>query len=88
GMAVTYLAPLALLFSGDRVALGSGLAAWLLMTLAYLPALRFYGQSLAWGPTLPLVACFYLAATLDSAVRFWMGHGGEWKGRAQATRTG
>ncbi|HYL09728.1 MAG TPA: glycosyltransferase, partial [Candidatus Acidoferrales bacterium] len=47
GMAVTYLAPLALLFSGDRVALGSGLAAWLLMTLAYLPALRFYGQSLA-----------------------------------------
>ena len=86
GMAVTYLAPILLLFSGDRVVFGLGLASWLLMSLAYLPTPRFYGRSIAWGPALPFVACFYLGATLDSAVRYWTGRGGEWKGRAQSLR--
>jgi len=86
GMAVTYLAPILLLFSGDRVVFGLGLASWLLMSLAYLPTPRFYGRSIAWGPALPFVACFYLGATLDSAVGHWTGRGGEWKGRAQSLR--
>lgn len=86
GMAVLYLAPVLLLLSGDRMAFALGLAAWLLMTLAFLPSLRFYGRSILWGPALPLVACFYLGATLDSAIRYWAGRGGVWKGRAQAAR--
>jgi hypothetical protein len=32
---------------------------------------------------LPLAALFYMGATLYSAFQFWLGHGGEWKGRAQ-----
>jgi hypothetical protein len=32
---------------------------------------------------LPLIALFYTIATLDSAVRYWTGRGGLWKGRVQ-----
>ncbi|HEY1722082.1 MAG TPA: glycosyltransferase [Magnetospirillaceae bacterium] len=58
--------------------------AWLLMALSYLPMLRFYRRSPLWAPALPLVALFYLGATIDSARRHWRGRGGEWKGRVQA----
>jgi hypothetical protein len=30
------------------------------------------------------VAAFYLGATFHSAVAYWRGRGGMWKGRAQA----
>jgi hypothetical protein len=35
---------------------------------------------------MPLVAGFYTAATIDSALRYWSGRGGQWKGRMQAAR--
>ena len=55
------------------------------MTVAYLPALRFCNRSWLWAPALPLVALFYLAATVESAVRYWTGRGGYWKNRVQAS---
>lgn len=82
-MAVVYLAPPLLLLTCDRPAAACGLAAWLLMSISYLPALRFYQRSPAWAPLLPLIALFYMAATVDSAVRYWTGRGGLWKGRIQ-----
>ena len=60
------------------------LGAWLLMSIAYLPMLRLYGQSPLWAPLLPLIALFYLGATLDSARRHRLGKGGEWKGRVHS----
>ena len=39
--------------------------------------------SLALALALPAVAAFYMFATVHSAVKFWSGRGGEWKGRAQ-----
>jgi hypothetical protein len=47
---------------------------------------RFYRLSILWTPLLPLTALFYAYATWLSAVRYWMGKGGQWKGRAQAPR--
>ena len=35
-------------------------------------------------PLLPAIALFYMAATIFSAVQFWRGRGGAWKGRYQA----
>jgi hopene-associated glycosyltransferase HpnB len=61
-------------------------AAWLLMAAIYLPMLRYYRRSPLWAPALPLVALFYLGATLASAWRHRHGRGGQWKGRAQAAR--
>jgi hypothetical protein len=58
--------------------------AWAIMAFAYLPTLSNYQRSPLWAPFLPLVACFYTAATVASALRYWSGKGGQWKGRAQA----
>jgi len=61
-----------------------GLAAWLLMALAFQPILRFYRVSPLWGVALPAIAATYMAFTLDSAYQHARGRGGMWKGRAQA----
>jgi hopene-associated glycosyltransferase HpnB len=83
GMALLYLLPFALLFTGRPLLIGSGLAAWAIMTFTYLPMVRFYGLRYGWALTLPGAAIFYMAATIDSALKFWSGRGGEWKGRSQ-----
>lgn len=84
GMVFTYIVPVALTFSGQPVAWRLGLAAWALMAITYLPTVRFYRLSPVWSAILPLVAVFYTYATWLSAVRYWLGRGGQWKGRAQA----
>ena len=84
GMLLTYLAPVLFSFSSQAVLWRLGLAAWALMTITYLPTVRFYGLSPLWAATLPLAAVFYSYATWVSALRYWLGRGGQWKGRSQA----
>jgi hopene-associated glycosyltransferase HpnB len=86
GMFLTYLAPVLLLFSHDSTARILGLTAWILMSGSFLPTVRFYRLSPLRGPLLPLTALFYTYATWLSAVRYWMGKGGSWKGRSQAPK--
>ena len=86
GMTLTYVAPVVLTFHPQPVVWRLGLAAWLLMALTYLPTVRFYGLSPLWAPFLPVAAAFYSYATWLSAVRYWLGRGGQWKGRSQAVR--
>jgi hypothetical protein len=86
GMVLIYLAPIALLFSWQPLATALGAAATLLMLVTYIPALRAYRRNPLWALTLPFAALFYLGATIDSALRYWSGRGGEWKGRAQDAR--
>jgi len=88
GLLVTYLAPPVVLLTGlffNHWASVLGGLAWLLMTLSFLPMVRFYGLSPLWATTLPLIAIFYAGATVHSAVQYWLGRGGKWKGRAQDT---
>jgi hypothetical protein len=54
------------------------------MTATFAVTVRFYGLSWPWALTLPFAAAFYGYATALSAVRYWLGRGGQWKGRAQA----
>jgi len=86
GMAIVYLAPPLLLASRDATAEICGAATWALMTLSYIPVLRFYGRSMVWAPFLPVIALFYLTATFESAVLYWSGRGGQWKDRVQDAR--
>lgn len=86
GMFLTYMLPPLLVFTGRPLVMVPGALAWGLMMAAYAPMLRIYGLSFAWAPMLPLVALFYTGATIHSAVRYWTGRGGEWKGRAQDVR--
>ena len=84
GMLLTYVLPVILSFNRDPAVWRLSLAAWALMTITYLPTVRFYGLSPLWALTLPLGAVFYSYATWLSAWRYWLGRGGQWKGRAQA----
>jgi hopene-associated glycosyltransferase HpnB len=83
GLAVTYLLPVGLLFCGRIVPVVLSCAAWLLMSVAYTPMVRFYGRPKFWSFTLPFAAAFYTAATIHSALQYASGRGGQWKGRAQ-----
>jgi hopene-associated glycosyltransferase HpnB len=84
GMVLTYIAAPILaifaLFPANAVAI----AAWALMTLTFLPILRFYRVSPLWAAALPVIAGAYVAFTFDSAYQHWRGRGGAWKGRSQA----
>ena len=84
GLTLTYLAPPLLLLSPQPVAALFGAIAWLAMSIAFLPTLRAYEASPLLAPLLPVIALFYVAATVASAVQFWCGRGGYWKGRFQA----
>jgi hopene-associated glycosyltransferase HpnB len=88
GLALTYLAPVALTVFADGFAQFAGIFAWALMVCAFRPMLRFYGmrglRSWLWAAALPAIAAMYMAFTLDSAYQHARGRGGMWKGRAQA----
>lgn len=82
-MLLTYIAPPALLVSGDTVSAVLGGTAWLISAFLYAPTVRLYSAPLWTALCLPLIAIFYLIATIESAIRYWTGRGGLWKGRAQ-----
>jgi hopene-associated glycosyltransferase HpnB len=84
GLALVYLAPVALAIFAGGIAQFLGLFVWLLMALAFRPTLRLYGLSAFRGLLLPAIAALYMAFTLDSAYQHARGRGGMWKGRAQA----
>jgi hopene-associated glycosyltransferase HpnB len=82
GLALVWLVPpLAILFGHDWVRL-TGLATFVLAALSYWPTLARYRRSRLWSLALPPIACFYMAATLGSALNHWFGRGARWKNRA------
>jgi hopene-associated glycosyltransferase HpnB len=83
GMMVVYLVPPLLLFSRNTGAIFMSVAAWALMTVTYSRMVRYYRLNRAWALSLPLAALFYMSSTIHSAVKYWSGRGGEWKGRTQ-----
>jgi hopene-associated glycosyltransferase HpnB len=77
GLALVFLGPPVLTFARSWLAL----AGWVMMSLAFAPAVRFYRLSLWRAPLLPLAAAFYMGCTVASAIQYWRGQGGRWKGR-------
>jgi len=84
GLFGTFLLPWILFFAYPGEAWLLVDTAIALMTATFLVTVRFYNLSAAWALTLPFAAVFYGYATCVSAVRYWLGRGGQWKGRAQA----
>jgi hopene-associated glycosyltransferase HpnB len=85
-MMLTYVAPVVLIFTSSLFATACGAIAWVLMTVSFIPTLWHFRRSRYWGPLLPVAALFYSYATCISALRYWGGRGGQWKGRTQAQR--
>jgi hypothetical protein len=83
-MIAIFVAPPLLLLSGSITGVALGAPIWLAMSLTYVPMLRFYRCPVVLAPFLPLIALFYTAATIASAIQYWRGRGGQWKGRYQA----
>jgi hypothetical protein len=85
-MLATLLAPVVGLVAGGFVgdarlaALATG--AWLAMSAAYLPVVRFYRLPTLWALALPLAGALFLAMTWSSALDHWRGAGARWKNRA------
>jgi len=82
---VTFWLAWILFFTGNDPAWIMASTAVSLMTTTFLLTVRFFGLSPLWAFTLPFAALFYGYATCVSAVRYWLGRGGQWKGRAQAS---
>jgi hopene-associated glycosyltransferase HpnB len=82
GLSLVWLAPLAAALFGHGWVRACGLAACALAVVSYLPTLARYRRSFAWAIALPLIALFYMAATVGSAVDEWSGVGARWKSRS------
>jgi hopene-associated glycosyltransferase HpnB len=83
-LTVVFVAPPFLALFGPRpIAAALGLGAWLLMSGTFVPTLRYYGRSGLWALLLPPISLFYIGATAHSAMLYWRGRGGLWKGRVQ-----
>lgn len=82
GLSLVWLVPPAAALLGHGWVRACGLAACALAALSYLPTLARYRRSFAWALGLPLIALFYMAATVGSAVDAWTGAGARWKSRS------
>ncbi len=86
GLFATYLLAWICFFTLDDPGWLLASTAISIMTATYGATVRFYGLPWLWTLTLPFAAIFYGYATFLSALRYWLGRGGQWKGRAQAQR--
>ena len=81
GLTLVWLVPPAAALWGRGWGFICGLTACGLAAGSFVPTLRRYGRNYLWAAALPLIALFYMAATLGSAVNFWRGRGANWKNR-------
>jgi hopene-associated glycosyltransferase HpnB len=86
GLFVTFLLPWFSFLSGEDPAWFLASTAICLMTVTFGVTVRFYALPWPWALALPLAVLYYGYATCVSAARYWLGRGGQWKGRAQAPR--
>jgi len=84
GLVLVYLVPPAVAQFANGPSQIAGWIACIIMLVMMQPILRFYRLSPLWAITLPIIAGFYALFTLDSAIKYWQGKGGMWKGRAQS----
>jgi hypothetical protein len=81
GLTLVWWVPVGEAVVGQGWSRACGAAAFLLAAVSFLPTLRRYGRSPLWSLALPLIALFYMAATLSSAFNYWRGSGARWKNR-------
>ena len=82
GLTLVWLVPVGAVALGTGWSFACGLAACSLAAASYLPTLRRYRLNPLWSLALPLIAGFYMAATVGSALAHWFGSGSNWKKRA------
>jgi len=81
GLTLVWFVPPCVVAFSRSWPLGVGLAASVLAVASFIPTLERYRQPKAFSLVLPLIALFYMAATVASAVQYWRGKGAKWKNR-------
>jgi hopene-associated glycosyltransferase HpnB len=82
GLALVWWVPFGAALFGHGWQRLAGLIAVTLAASSFVPTLIRYRQSPLAALALPLIAAFYMAATLASAVNHWRGSGSRWKSRS------
>ena len=85
-MVLSFVVPVLGLFLPSGMAKFFSALGLAIMILCYLPTLKFYGLPGRWALALPVIGILYLAMTWTSAMRYWLGGGSHWKGRAYSRR--
>jgi hopene-associated glycosyltransferase HpnB len=80
-MIAALLAPPLAIAAGPGAGVALGALAWLAMSAAYWPTVRFYGLAAPWALTLPAAGALFLLMTWSSALRYWRGTRATWKNR-------
>ena len=83
-MSLVFLAPPLLTLFSRGLPEVLGAISWAIMAFVFAPTLRFYGLPVVQVFALPVIAAAYMLFTVGSAVQYWTGRGGQWKGRIQA----
>jgi len=81
-LALIWWVPVWAVIFGEPRERACGIAVCALAAVSYVPTLRRYRRSPLWVLALPLIALFYLAATVASAIDHWRGAGARWKNRS------
>jgi hopene-associated glycosyltransferase HpnB len=81
GLTLVWWVPIGEAVVGRGWERGCGAVAFALAAVSFVPTLRRYGRNPLWSLGLPLIALFYMAATLSSALNYWRGSGARWKNR-------
>lgn len=84
GLVLTYLIPPYFAIFSQGLTQYIGIFTWMIMAFSFWPTIRFYRLSPLWTMALPVITLFYASATFGSALNYWRGRGGQWKGRSQA----
>jgi hopene-associated glycosyltransferase HpnB len=84
GLFVTFLLPWFSFLAGEDPAWFLASTSICLMTVTFGVTVRFYSMPWPWALSLPIAAVYYGYSSCVSAVRYWLGRGGQWKGRDQA----
>jgi hopene-associated glycosyltransferase HpnB len=79
---VIWLLPMWAILAGHGWLFDLGVATYCLAGITFIPTLVRYRRPWVWVFALPLIALFYMAATLSSALDYWRGRGARWKSRA------
>lgn len=82
GMGLTWLVPPIVALLGHGLPRALAALTWVMLAGSYVPTLVRFRRSPFWALVLPLIAFFYMAATIGSAVNHYLGRGVAWKGRA------
>ena len=81
GLTLVFLVPPWEILFGHGWQFAMGVTAFGLAIISFLPTLARYRQNMCIAFALPVIALFYMAATVGAALNYWFGTGATWKDR-------